>query len=445
MKKVLVGVLLLLVVAGVGAPFVSGLVMEKIVRQSFDNLNTIYSETGSGVFIEILHYDRGFYSTEIEWKMKLGTLQSVYGVEQIIFIERAKHGFANIVSTTSLEKNKWFTDFVSKKLQGKNPLAITTEYTLAGQIHSAIALDAFSLPINGDGDGDIVQVKAGKALFECDKDLKEFNVESSWEGMTVSDKIRVDGISMVSNFEMISSTLWDGTLSFGIEKSTVQGNAEPFELADFKGDYTLDVDKEENVLSVVSTFGVAHLIAGQERVDDAFVRIGVINIDIPGFEEFIKLYANVANALFKDISEAEDDPAKMKTIFQEQLAQTQLQMMTAYERLLKKGLELQISDMHASLPAGEIKADAALSLNKDMTFAQFFPLMQQPNLFVDIFSLESDVSLPAKLVGDTPLLLSPIYSGMQTGLFVKQGEQLVNKIETRDGKLYLNGLEIVFN
>ena len=114
--------------------------MEHIVKQAFSNLSMMYSDTGSDVSIEMLQYDRNIFSTEIELKMRLGSLKAVYGVEEIIFVDRAKHGFTGIVSRTSLEKNKWFTDFVSNKLNGKDPLAITTEYKLSGQITSTITL-----------------------------------------------------------------------------------------------------------------------------------------------------------------------------------------------------------------------------------------------------------------------------------------------------------------
>ncbi len=438
MKKIVVGALLVLVIAGVGTPFVSGLMMENIVKKSFSNLNTMYSETGSGVSVEIMKYDRHFASTDFEWKMKLGNLKAVYGIEEIIFHDRADHGFTGIVSRTSLEKNKWFTDFVDNKLKGKNPLSITTEYGFLGQINSTIALQAFSLPV----DDEVFLIKAGKAVSHCDEDLTNFSSQTLWEGFSVPGKIQVDGISMTSDLEKISSYLWEGTLIFGLEKSKSEGNAEPFELVNFKGNYSLDVDEEEKTLSAVTEFGVDHLLAGPEKVDDAFVRIGVVNMDKQGFEGFMKLYTEMANTVFKDVLSAEDDPEKMKTILQQQIGQTSFQMITAYEHLLKKGLEFQISDLHALLPEGEVKGDAVVSLNKDMTFAQFIPLLQQPELALDIFSLQSDVSLPAALVGDNPMLLSPIYPGMKTGLFVKEGANIVHKAETRDGKLYLNGLEM---
>jgi uncharacterized protein YdgA (DUF945 family) len=439
MKKIIIGILLLIAIAGVGAPFVNGLMMEKTVKQSFKNLNTMYSDMGSGVSIETMKYDRNFFSTEIEWKMILGSLSAIYGVDEIIFLDRADHGYTSIVSKTSLEKNKWFTDFVNSKLEGKNPLAITTEYKLSGLMNSTIVLDAFSVQV----DDEVVEIKAGKAIATCDKELKNFSSEASWEGISVPEKLKVEGITISSSLERLSTYLWDGTLSFGIGKGVIEENLQQIELVNFKVDYSLDVDDEEKTISVVTALGADHLLAGPETVDNGFVRIGLVNMDVQGFEEFMKLYTEMANTILQDMTAAEDDPEKMKTILQEEVTRTQFQIMAAYEKLLKKGLEFQISDLFAKLPEGELKGDVALTLNKDMTFAQFFPLVHQPELALDIFSLRSDISLPAKLVNDNPMLLMPMHEGMSTGLFIKNGDNLSHKAETKDGKLYVNGQEMV--
>ena len=438
MKKVVVGVLLLGAVAAVGVPFVNGLMMEKIVEKSFANLNSMYADTGSGVSIEILRYDRNLTSTEIEWRIKLGAMQAIYGAEEIIFIDRARHGYTGIVSQTSLEKNKWFTDFIRNQLAGKNPLLIATEYKLSGQIHSTITLAPFSWMVEDEK----VTIKPGTAVFSWNENLKNFTSETVWQGFSVGDKMGFDGIAIRSNLEKISTYLWDGTLSYGVEKGQIQGSDQLFVFTNFKGDYSLDIDKEENTVSVVAAFAVDRLLAGLAQLDNGFIRLGVINMDALGFEEFIRLYNEMANTVLHDFTAAGDDPVKMKKIVREQMGQTQLQMLTAYERLLKKGLELQISDLHAQVPEGEIAGDVAVSLNKDMTFAQLVPLWQQPELILDIISLHSEVLLPAALVGENPMFLTQIYPGMQTGLFVKEGDTLTHKAETRDGKIYLNGLEL---
>ena len=70
MKKVIVGFVILLIVAGVCAPFASGLVMEKIVTRYQNDLNEMYADTGSGVTVDIIQYDRSFSSSEIEWSIQ---------------------------------------------------------------------------------------------------------------------------------------------------------------------------------------------------------------------------------------------------------------------------------------------------------------------------------------------------------------------------------------
>lgn len=440
MKKIVSGVVAFIAVAGISAPYFSGLVMERVVKQSFNNLNTMYTENGSDASIEIVRYDRGFSSTQIEWKMKLGSLQAIYGVDEIIFVDHAKHGLTGIVSTTGLDKNTWYADFVSNKLAGEDPLAITTTYSFSGQINATIILDAFSVLIADE----VVDIKAGKAAFFFDDTMKNFSSEASWEGFAVGQKVQVDGVALTSAVEKISTYLWDGTLSLAVDKSQIAGDLEHFELINFKGDYSIDAEREENTISIVTTFGADQLLAGPERVDKGFVRLGVINMDIQGFEAFMQLYTKMAQSILQDISAAEKEPGKMKTILQEQMSRTQFQFLAAYEKLMKKGLELQISDLHAKLPEGEVKGDAAVSLNKDMTFVQFVPLLQQPELVVDIFSLQSNLRLPAELVRDNPTLVLPLYSGMPTGLFVQDGDYLSHKAETRDGKLYLNGQVVDF-
>ena len=440
MKKVVVGILLLTSIAAVGVPFVNGLIMERVVKKSFANLNSMYVDTGSGISIEIVRYDRKLTSTEIEWRIKLGAMKAIYGVDEILFIDRAEHGYTGIISKTSLEKNRWFTDFISNKLGGKNPLLIATKYTLSGQIHSTITLDAFSWPV----DNERVAIKPATAVFTWNEDLKNFSSETSWQGFSVADKMAFDGIGMSSNLEKISTYLWDGNLSYGVAKGQILGDKEKFFLTNLKGDYSLDIDKEENTVAVVATFAVDQLQAGPENLDNGFARFGVSYMDAPGFEEFIKLYTEMANTVLHDFAAAGDDPGQMKKILREQVGQTQLQMLSAYERLLKKGLEVQLSDLHAQLPAGEVEADMAISLNKDMTFAQLVPLWQQPELILDIISLHAEVAVPAAIIGENPMFLKPIYPGMQTGLFVKDGNTLTHQAETRDGKLYLNGLELSF-
>ena len=441
MKKIITGFMILLIIAGVCAPFVNGLVMEKIVKQFQNDLNKIYAGTGSGMTIEIIKYGRNFSSTEIEWSIKLGSLATIYGVDEIILIDRADHGFTGVVSKTSLEKNQWFIDLLNDKLDGKNPLDITTTYKLWGKIESIVDIGAFSFQVENEA----VDFRPGRVVTESDVGLKHLSSKATWEGLSVPDKVRIGGCSLVYDLEKISTYIWDGEISYEIKNIKIEDQKENFELMNFKGQYTLDFDKKKNILSTGGTVEIDNLAAGNEKVKDTFIRLDVNNIDAEGYEELMKLYAQTMHSILDDISAAKENPEKIDKVLEEQMATTGPQMMAAYEKFLKKGLEIKISDMHAQLPVGKITGNIALKLNQDVTFAQLASITMQPNLAFDIFSLQSDLSFPAKLVGDNTTLVSPVFQGMQTGLFVLDGENLVHRAQIKNGKLLLNGNEVVFN
>ncbi|WDP84070.1 MAG: DUF945 family protein [Desulfobacter sp.] len=139
-------VIAVLVLAGIpGMLFFNGILMERTVQKGFQDINQMYSQTGSDLKLAIVEYDRGLFDTRFEWKIDFGSLEPVYGIKDIRFVETASHGFLGITSETSLEKNLWFTDWVNTHLNGKNPLKIQTRYAVSGPIVSTISLDEFSI------------------------------------------------------------------------------------------------------------------------------------------------------------------------------------------------------------------------------------------------------------------------------------------------------------
>ncbi len=196
-------------------------------------------------------------------------------------------------------------------------------------------------------------------------------------------------------------------------------------------------------MSIKAGFGADKIIGGSNQIKDAFVQIGINHIDSDGFEEFMELYSQLMESVMGELSEESGkDPEAAKKDMKKRFATMGLQMAGAYEKLLKQGLELQISDLKATLPQGRIEGNIALGLNKDMTMVQFVPLALQPALALDIFSLKSDFILPIELVGENPKLLQPVFPGMQTGLFVEEGDDMIHHAETRNEKLFLNGREV---
>ncbi|RLC23473.1 MAG: hypothetical protein DRH93_07215 [Deltaproteobacteria bacterium] len=441
MKKVIIIIGLIIIVAGVGTPFVNGLVMERIVKQSFGDINQMSVDAGSDFSIEINQYNRNFSSSQIVWKIKSDALKSLYGVEEIVFVDHVDHGITGIVSTTSLEENKWFKAFVNKKLNGKNPLKIKTEYKLSGNIDSTISLDAFSFK---DG-SDVIEMMPGTLLIKFDKGLKNILSEMIWEGCSVSQKLRVDQLSFDSKIKKISTYIWEGNLAFKIKNIKVDDEKEQIDITNLMCGYALDYNKADSSLSVEMEYGIDNFKTRLDTINDAFARIRLNRIDAQGYENFMKTYSQLINDIMDDIAASRHDPDIIKKTIEKKMASIGLQMVGVYEKFLKQGFEIQISDVRAQLPQGKIKGDITLALKKDMTMTQFIPILIQPSAALDIFLLKSCVSLPYELAGDNQWLLTPVYPGMQTGLFIKDGDHLIHKAETSDGKLILNGKEMLLN
>ena len=440
MKKILAVIVLVIFLGGL-APYVNGLLMERTIHQVVDNANTIYAESNTGYSLEIIRYDRGFGTSEIEWKMDLGSLSAIYGIDQIVFVDQAKHGYTGVVSTTTLTKNPWFQDFLDNQLEGKNPFTITTSYSLLGEVVSTLTNGPFSLTV----DGEILEVKEGNFEIISDNSLQKFISTGSWQGMQVGEKAAFGTMTMSAEMEMLSTFLWDGGFQFTIEQLKIDEQQAYFNCTDFTTSYTSKVNQEKNTISTDSTVTMASLDTRDFTVNGAKATFGMHNMDAQAYENFMDFYTRTVYGALAEAAALEDDPLAAGKRMEEQLSRIGLQAVSAFEQLLKAGLEFQVTDAELSLPEGKLSGDVTLRLLKDMTLMQFAPIVGQPDLALDIVYLNSNVQLPASFAEKAPQLLMPLYQGMQTGMFVKNGDILSHQAETRDNKLYLNSSEVILS
>jgi len=436
MKKFIIVFAVVLIGAGAGIPYFNGLIMENIVRRSMQNINQAYADSGSDIKLEIQEYERGFSRSIIEWKIDLGAISNIYGIDEILFIEEAEHGYKGVVSETRLDKNQWFTDFVENQLDGKNPVHIHTVYALAGDMVTTVDMDAFSLD---NGNGVKGNIKPATWTFSMDKAFQNMGSRLSWQGCEVPDKLVVAGVGFNTRMKKISNHIWAGQSLFNLAGFHAADKGEQVDVKQARLETHVDYDKDKNQLSVSMGLGCDLLMGNNiEPLKDAFVRIGVNHMDAQGYERIAQLYAAMVKNMMKAMGERGFHPDRMERIIQQQMAEKKTRIIAEAEKLLKTGLEIRISDLKASLPQGKISGDFSLSLRKDMTLAQFRPIMMQPKLALDVFSLHSRLSLPESLADRNPDLMELVIWGKQTGLLTKTGTNLTHEVQTLDGKLVLN-------
>lgn len=442
MKKGIVAVVVVLMLVAAGMPIVNGVLMEKGFRKLVENVNAMYANTGTDTKLEIVRYERGLFSSEVEWKVDLGSLKTIYNIKEIVLLDQVKHGYKGVVSKTSLEKNTWYTDFVSQKLGGKNPVEMTTSYMLTGDIQSVLSMQPFSVQV----DNETLNSKAGELHFTSNWDLEKIKASGTWEGFTIADKLDMAGVSFSSDLKVISSYIWDGKGSFQIDKVTVKEDAVSMVMDKLQMEQSLKYDEVKKTLAAEMSYGVGSISDGESKVEDGFVTLGARGLDAAAYEDAMKVYTSTVSNMLEQLGEAGQDQEKLMTLLDEKLGDVSFQMASLAEKFLKSGLEIYISNLHAKMEQGEVGGNILVRLEKDINIEQIIPIiLGNPEQIFDYLSLKSDVHLPVELIGENPMLTSPIYPGMKTGLFVVDGARLVHKAETRDKKLFINGEELLLN
>lgn len=441
MKKGICIIVLLAALAGFGLPYLNGMILEKALFQVKDRINKRYEESGSGIRMAIVSYDRGMWSSVIEWRLDPGSLSKWFRIDSVIGVETATHGYKGVISTTCLEKNKWFTDFLERHLNGKNPVSVNTVYPLKGDIVSTVTIERFL----GDDGHFLGEVKPGQWVLTLDKELKHIESDFTWDGLYVPVMVKIGNVRMRSDLKNVTPLLWDGQSSFFLDFLKLRQDGRWIELKNLELKNRVDYDGERDRVSLGMGVGVGGLSRnGEKELEDAYLHMGINRLDAPGYEQVLRIYTAMANDLLTAVETDGLDVQQTEAFFKNQMAAQGFNIMAAAENLLKKDLEIKISDLTARLPDGQIEGGLTLALKKDMRLAEFIPVMMQPGRILDIFSLESSMNVPGRLIGQNPYLTRPIYPGMQTGLFVKAGEMLIHHAQTRDNRLFINQKEVVF-
>lgn len=441
MKKALLGVVIVIAVVAVAAPFVNGLVMEKAVRGQVEKVNELYSDKVFGVRLEIARYERNFGSSEIEWLIKMPSMKMFEGLEDLVLIEKATHGYLGVTSETSLEQNHWFKTFVEEKLNGVNPLTISSCYSPLGGIESTVVLDRFELTEKEQ----TLVFSPAQLVVKTDMAMKNVVTSATFEGIAVPGELELSGISMESDIELITTAIMNGVSTVHVDKVVVNDEEMNVEIHQFNGGYTIDYDATDKTLSIATEYGAKKLMAMETVVDDIHIKVGVNQLDAEGFERLSDVYTRMMTDLMTLLPEAEENPEQMEAMVQQQMMLAGMQMVTEVESLLKEGLQVQVTDLHFHLPEGDIDGDFELGLKRDMTLAGFVALAQQPAELLNVFSMKSHVTLPEGLIDDQEKLLTPMAPGMPTGLFEVDGPKIVHQAEIKGNKLYLNGKEFALN
>nr|WP_320049777.1 DUF945 family protein [uncultured Desulfuromonas sp.] len=440
MKKIL-SVALILVAILAAAPFVNGLMMEKTLRSQVDRINEIYADRPFSPQIEITRYDRGFASSEIEFLCTIPQMQGLEGDITLILTESAKHGFIGVSSTTSLSQNSWYSEFINDSLNGQDPLSITSQFTPFSGITSTVALESFEV----DVDGDLVLFSPGELIMKTDPALKHLVADGHFDGFASPGIMDIRDITLSSDLTLISDIIMDGESTFTVGTINLGDSSRDkrVELSSLKGSSTIDYDDSSKTLSTQVKYTIDKVVADNEEINTIRLTAGINQLDAEGLENFYTAYCDMMNEMLANLAAMQNDPQQAEEMMAQQFAMIGIALLPELEKLLKKDLQIEISDFHMALPQGEVEGNFAIGLKNDMTLASIATLTQQPEKLVDVFSFTSNFTLPDGLIPDQESLLIPLLPGMQSGVFEQKDDKLVHTAQVMDDKLLLNGKEFV--
>ncbi|WDP91262.1 MAG: DUF945 family protein [Desulfobacter sp.] len=439
MKKLVIVLAVIILAALPGIPFVNGIVMERTLRGAVDNMNKIYAGTGSDMQFEIKEYDRGLFDTHVEWRIDFGSLSKAYGIEDVVLTEKASHGFLGITSETSLEKNLWYTDWVRSQLEGKDPLKIRTQYSAIGPIVSIVTLD----PVVVDTKKAPLNIGALEFTSTLDKSFTSVAMSGKWDGLSEDNANKMGPVTLEAVHKRLSDLIWEGKGTIAVDSFSADEADASVNLSDLSLDYDLSADPDHKNMDITMGMKAGNIVFNGKPLSEWAVEFGMNNIDIQAYEEFAQVYYKMINSHMTRTAGAALSPEAAGEEMQKLMARNAPKLVGGLEKLMKKGLEFKVSRLDLALPQGEITGSLALGLKQDVTMAQCMMLAVQPDLALDIFSLNSALSLPAALAGPRQQDLTvPAFPGMKTGIFIREGETLKHRAEIRENKLYLNGQEV---
>jgi len=431
MKKILVVALVFILAAGVALPWVNGMVMDKLAHDSLSNLNRLSGDTG--LKYEILEYQRGYKSTRALWKV------TGPGGNQVMFTETATHGWTQVLSDTRLEKNPWYANWV--KGRKKDPLVIQTRYSVFGPIVTQIILDPVSVP----GQDRAVRIGALDLTVSMDKALSTVSSFGTWDGVSSDDgNNRIGRMTIQSEMEKVSGPVWQGAATVAVKGLAVKGSRKSLTLSNLVVKTDTMADKAAGQMDMSVSVNADQIQVTGQSLSDWALGLSLEKVDIQAVAELSRFYRNMAGQMAQVLYDPDLSSHQRGLALRPLKVESRMALIAQLEKMLNKGFGLDISPVDITLPQGRIQGHLFIGLLKDMTLAGFFPLAVRPDLALDIFFLDSEVRVPKEFAQMQPSLTVPLFSGMQTGLFVREGDCLHHRAQTRDQALFLNGKTVEF-
>lgn len=422
MKKLLIIIALLIVVALVAPKFVGG-VVETEYQSALDK-----AAENPALVINSTTFTRSWFNGEMTSQVTIllhdDTLPDInltvtdhISFGPVIFTNNGVE-FALSYSQVEMDlhdiiPDEEIADFIN------NSIHLTGLLTFSKDVVSTITIDEFSKEEEGNT---IVSAKAvGEFVLENDKRLYgEFN----WDGLTVTSseetftigktRFNLDQTLIAGDYyqgNAISTGDFNFTIA-AINSKDATGN-EILSLKELALGAIASVDEE--LMTITINYGAGEIKSKGQVFNNANLTMVIDNLDIKVMQE--------VNTLLTSLS---GEPEQM---FNEQNMQAISPLLT---KLLARDPVLNITDLSVDTPEGKIQSDMEIAIDKDAFDAS--------NLMTIVPAVKADAKGNAPMPFFAKLGLAPMIDMyVEQGLLIKQEQELSFKASFSQGQLNING------
>lgn len=441
MKKLVIILICLVIICGVGLPIANGIIMERAIKSAVEDNNKKMAKAETGFKVKILEYDRGLFSSRIKWSIDDVAGIPGAGSAPIILINQGKHGYLGITSQTDLRENPKYMEWVKTHLDGKDPLSIQSRLSVTGSIDSTIHLDAFSFEENGNK----VDVHALDLDVTTGTGFDTVKTKGTWQGFCLGSDLVIGPVSITSDLNKLTEMLWVGENRVSLEKLTIdRGQEKPFVISGLSINSDTRASDDKKALSTTTEFHVDQIELVKKPLSDWAATLKLNNLDTASLDQVMTLYSKIMTRIGQQI-EKTGNPLDLQKAMEDEMEKNSSQLMAALSGLLKRGMGIEITKLDIALPMGKIKGDLNISLKQDFDPSNILMFVMEPDQLLAFFNLGAQVTLPPALANNEPRLTQPLFPGMSTGLFVANGDHFSLDLHIKEGKLLLNGNQVVLS
>lgn len=394
MKKSIIVLIILAIALVIGAPYFTGKIAETETQKMVEKAKEDPSLYGQ---LEIVSYDRGYRSTNAKYSYTppafMGSLMG--SNEPIEYGCDSKHGILGIDYLCKLEGSNAYIDFVSAKLDGKDPLSMYGSVSAFGGITQTLEIDAIE---NLDIDGESISTPNALISVATDSEMNAFTIDGRSEAFNFEDKdgsaVNIGKVSIKGDLEAVADLVYAGDFNMSLDS---------FKLKDGDNDVALTgmsmssrgVENGDNVDSfLVAKIGsIKTANPSMESVEDVKVEFEFNGIDTEALAEYQAFSMKLQREMLSSIetgAEPEIDPNMM------------LQMLPIFEKMLKPGLELNMA-FDAKLNGTDNSLALDSTLLEPLTFTQMAMFVTNTEEALKKLDIKLDTALAKPFIDSQPM------------------------------------------